>query len=247
MKKWIALLPVTLWLALWTGSSCADSAIAVGDIVFSDGSIIHAQGLSAWNEACFPAAVVAAVYEDGTFLAIGTHRSENPLPWALEGNGGEITRFSALESWIESAGEGNANQVGFGGVLDGSDSWQIICVQDEEGAKDAERHYPAFDFVNTYAEVHGLTGDVAVGWYLPSIAEVCTIYQNRETINQSLCLIHALDNAASMDGLGTNWYWSSSQSSTRDDYAWFVHYFNGYVSDCPKNFPNLHVLAVKRF
>ena len=56
-----------------------------------------------------------------------------------------------------------------------------------------------------------------------------------------------LANGASMDGLGTNWYWASSQSANHDDYAWFVHYFNGYAADCPKDFDNLHVLAVHAF
>lgn len=166
--------------------------------------------------------------------------------WAPEGSAGETTRFSALESWIEGAQEGWAGQaVAFSGLLNGSGSWQAVCAEDAQGMKAAD--YPAFDFANTYATRFGLTGDAASGWYLPSIAEVCAIYQNREAINRSLAIIHSLDSTAAMDGLGTNWYWSSSQSKLRDDYAWFVHFFNGYVCDCPKSFTNLNALAVKRF
>jgi len=47
--------------------------------------------------------------------------------------------------------------------------------------------------------------------------------------------------------LGTVWYWASSQSDSDDDYAWFVHYFNGYAACCPKDFDNLHVMAVRVF
>ena len=32
-----------------------------------------------------------------------------------------------------------------------------------------------------------------------------------------------------------------------DDYAWFVHYFNGYAGEYPKNFTNVHALAVRAF
>ena len=245
MEKCLCFLTILLMLTFWIGCGYAESeAVSIGDVVFSDGSIIHAKNLSAWEEECFPVAIVAATYEDGSILGVGTHRSESPLPWATEGSAGETMRFSALESWLDGTEEGQAGQANFEGLPDGSDGWQIICAVDEQ-ATNAD--YPAFAFVNTYAETYGLTGSTASGWYLPSIAEVCAVYQNRETINQSLHLIHALDNAASMDGLGTNWYWSSSQSSSRDDYAWFVHYFNGYVSDCPKNFTNLHAMAVKRF
>lgn len=244
MKKGFVLLLALLPLVLWTGSGCAESAIAVGDIVLSDGSVVQTQSLSAWDEESFPVAVVVAIDEDGSLLGLGIHRSEDTLPWATEGSPGERICFATLESWLEGSEEGQANQISFEGLLNGSDGWQIICSTDEQ-ATDAD--YPAFAFVNTYAETYRLSGDVASGWYLPSIAEVCAIYRNREAINQSLRLIHSLDETASMDGLGTNWYWSSSQSSARDDYAWFVHYFNGYVSDCPKNFTNLHALAVKRF
>lgn len=246
MKRWLAFSLMSLLLAFRVGAGCAEAA-AVGDIVLSDGSIVCAQSLSAWDAERFPVAVIAAVYEDGSALGLGTHRSDGPLPWASEGSAGETTRFAALESWIEGAEEGRADLAGFEGLLDGSEGWQIICAEDEQGAMDAARYYPAFDFVSTYAQAHGLTGDAAVGWYLPSIAEVCAAYQNREIIDRSLHLIHSLDGAAAMDGLGTNWYWSSSQSGVRDGYAWFVHYFNGYVSDCPKSFDNLHVLAVKRY
>lgn len=244
MKKCLAFLLALLLPNLWMESGCAESAVSVGDIVFSDGSVVSSKSLSAWDEACFPVAVVAAVYADGSILGVATHRSDEPLPWASEGGAGETTRFSALESWIDGAEEGQADQVDFEGLTDGSDSWPLLCAADEYAA---DVDYPAFAFAHAYAETYDLTGDMADGWYLPSIAEVCAIYANREAVNASLRLIHALDDAAAMDGLGTNWYWSSSQSSARDDYAWFVHYFNGYVSDCPKNFTNLHALAVKRF
>lgn len=116
-----------------------------------------------------------------------------------------------------------------------------------DSTEDAAEIYPAFNFIDTYAESYNLTGDYAFGWYMPSIEELCDIYQNREAVNTSLKKIYGLDNNAAMDGLHTNWYWSSSQSDSADDYAWFVHYYNGYAGECPKDFTNVHVIAVRIF
>ncbi|MDO4340924.1 MAG: DUF1566 domain-containing protein [Eubacteriales bacterium] len=106
---------------------------------------------------------------------------------------------------------------------------------------------PALVFVNTYAKTYVSNDDYASGWYMPDISELHAIYDNRKAINASLEKIYQLDNNASMDELGTNWYWASTPSKTSDDYAWFMHFFNGYASDCSKNFTNVHVLAVRKF
>ncbi|MDO4283336.1 MAG: DUF1566 domain-containing protein [Clostridia bacterium] len=110
-----------------------------------------------------------------------------------------------------------------------------------------ENNSSVFDFVSTYAETYKLTGEYASNWYIPSIEEVNMIYENRETINTSLQKIYELDNSAAMNGLNTNWYWSSSESASKDDYAWFVHFVNGYAGECPKDFTNLHVIVVRTF
>lgn len=117
----------------------------------------------------------------------------------------------------------------------------LAWEQDETGDR------PAFEFVNTYAETYKLTGIYASDWYMPSIEELNAVYENREKINTSLQKIYELDNRAAMDGLDTNWYWASTQSDSKEDYAWFVHFFNGYAGECPKNFTNVHVLVVRDF
>lgn len=114
-------------------------------------------------------------------------------------------------------------------------------------AADEAENYPAFHFVNTYAETYSLADAWASGWYMPDIEELRVIYENREAVNTSLQKIYKLDEYAAMDGLDTNWYWSSSQSESEDDYAWFVHFFNGYSGECPKNFTNVHVLVIREF
>lgn len=209
---------------------------AVGDIVLADGTVTTAAELTSVDSANPPVAVIAGIRDDGAPFGVGVHRSNTPLQWAPASTAGNLTNFTETACTDSSTGD-----------TDGSDNWDVICAEDAQGAADAEKNYPAFYFINTYADAFKLPESCAGGWYLPSIAELCTVYENREAINASLEKINELDNGASMDGLGTNWYWSSSQSGSSDDYAWFVHYFNGYAADCPKDFDNLHVLAVRAF
>lgn len=105
--------------------------------------------------------------------------------------------------------------------------------------------FPAFDFISGYAKNHGLTGEMTSGWYMPSIEELRTLYKNRDAVNETLEMIYQLDNNAAMNGLSTTWYWSSTQSESQDDYAWFVHFYNGYAGECPKAFTNVNVIAVR--
>lgn len=213
---------------------------AVGDIIFADGSIMKETDLTTIDTNNVPIAVIAGFQEDGTAFGVGVHRSDAPLQWASDDSIGYATNFTNIVCTQDS-------EFDFSGDKDGTDNWNEICTQDQEDTTDAEVNYPAFHFVNTYAASYGLSGDFAVGWYMPSIEELCDIYQNRETVNNSLRRIYELDEEAAMSGLETKWYWSSSQAGAEDDYAWFVHYFNGYAGECPKNFTNVHALAVRAF
>lgn len=216
------------------------SQYEIGDIILADGSVIREADLTTIDSSNVPIAVIAGFQEDGTAFGVGVHRSDTPLQWAADDSAGYATNFTENICIQES-------DFDFLGDTDGSDNWTVICTQDSEDTTDAATYYPAFYFVNTYAETYKLTGNIALGWYMPSIAELCDIYQNREAVNDSLRHIYSLDGAAAMNGLETNWYWSSSQAGDQDDYAWFVHYFNGYAGECPKNFTNVHALAVRAF
>lgn len=212
----------------------------VGDIILANGSAVRETDLTAITEGNLPIAVIAGFKEDGTAFGIGVHRSDTPLQWAADNSMGYATGFA--DTMCTQNPDSN-----FSGDKDGSDNWDVICTQDSKDTADTATNYPAFHFVNTYAETYNLTGDLASGWYMPSIAELCDIYQNRVAVNASLQHIYSLDNHAAMNGLETNWYWSSSQAGSEDNYAWFVHYFNGYAGECPKNFTNVHALVVRAF
>lgn len=212
----------------------------VGDIVLADGSIVKAESLTALDSGNAPVAVIAGFQDNGATFGVGVHRSDQPLPWALDNTIGYGAKFA------ETVCTQNTDKT-FGGDTDGSDNWSAMCAAGSGGTAIAENNYPAFHFANTYAETYGLTDDYASGWFLPSIAELSTVYENREAINSALARIYELDHSAAMNGLTTNWYWSSSQADSADDYAWFVHFFNGYAGECPQNFTNVHVIAIRDF
>ena len=222
------------------GNDIISEQYEIGDIILLDGSIVKEADLTIVDSSNVPIAVIAGFKEDGTAFGVGVHRSDEPLQWASDDSAGYATNFTNIVCTQDS-------EFDFSGDKDGSDNWNEICTQDQEDTTDAEVNYPAFHFVNTYAESYGLSGDFAVGWHMPSIEELCDIYQNREAVNNSLRHIYELDEEAAMNGLETNWYWSASQAGSEDDYAWFVHYFNGYAGECPKNFTNVHALAVRAF
>lgn len=223
-----------------SGNDSVSSQYEIGDMVLADGSVIKGTDLTAVDSSNAPIAVIAGFKEDGTAFGVGVHRSDTPLQWAADDSAGYVTGFAENVCRQES-------DLIFSGDPDGSDNWAVICARDSEGAADAAANYPAFYFVNSYAETYHLTGDYASGWYMPSISELCRIYQNREAINKTLQHIYGLDDQAAMNGLEMNWYWSSSQAGAEDDHEWFVHYFNGYAGECPKNFTNVHALAVRAF
>lgn len=211
----------------------------IGDIIFADTSIVKEQELTELDDNNIPIAVIAGFKNDGTTLGIGVHRSDEPLPWTLENTLGYNTKFTNIISLQETSV--------FVGDIDGSDNWNIICDEDNQDTINDAENYPAFHFMNTYAQNYKLSDEYYYGWYIPSIEELNTIYQNRDAINSSLQKIYNMDNNAAMNGLGTNWYWSSSQANSDSESAWFMHYFNGYAGECPKNFTNLHVIVVHNF
>ena len=222
------------------GNGFISEQYEIGDIILADGSMVKESDLTIVDSNNVPVAVIAGFKEDGTAFGVGVHRSDVPLQWASDDSAGYAANFSDTVCTQES-------DFDFRGDTDGEDNWKAICDRESEDTADAEVNYPAFHFVNTYASNYNLSGKMASGWYMPSIEELCKIYQNREAVNNSLQHIYRLDEQAAMNGLETNWYWSASQAASSDDYAWFVHYFNGYAGECPKNFTNVHALAVRAF
>ena len=161
---------------------------------------------------------------------IALHTGSSGLGWAEEGSTGYNTKFEGIICNPSKTGSGAAQTATFTGDTDGSDNWEYIKQQDPAGAADAATNYRAFNWVNTYNTTYAdKLGTAKPSWYMPSLAELCEVYKNRDAINKSLARIHGLDSDYADSNLGTSWYWSSSQLVLDYNLAWNVRFSDGNV------------------
>nr|MCR4953253.1 hypothetical protein [Treponema sp.] len=145
----------------------------------------------------------------------------------------------------------------------GSDNWQEICQVDPTGTANAATYYPAFNWVNNYGTATGAAKNLAgtdyeSGWFLPSLAELCWLYQrcagNNNLINKineakpetPAELINTTDD-------GSSGYWSSSEPSaaatdaaTYGEYAYYIDFNTGEISKERKDYL-WQVLCIREF
>ena len=151
--------------------------------------------------------------------------------WAKEGTTGINTKFEGIICTPSVTESGAAASATFTGDTDGSDNWDYICSVDPEGTANAAVNYPAFDWVNKYNTAYASKlGAARPAWYMPSIAEFCEVYKNKEAVNASLSKINGLNSAYADADLGTDSFWSSSQRSDSNDCAWRADFVIGYLS-----------------
>lgn len=208
------------------------SSYHVGDVLLNDGTVVDydADSLKFTDEQKAKAVGVLYSFNEYGVPAgwLGLYNSAGyGYKWASIGTTGYNTTFADIICTPSDLYTGAAAIATFTGDTDGSNNWAYICSIDPEGTSNAATNYPAFNYVNNYASAFGLTGDYATGWYMPSLAELCYIYRNKETLNKIL------------EKLGTTQfytgdYWSSSQVAGyyRGDYgdAWCVILFDGNVN-----------------
>lgn len=191
----------------------------VGVIVLKDGTYRTKETYRKIDPANPPVAVIAGKL-NGKHLGIALHIGKY-LRWAKEDSTGHYTKFEDIVCEPSEYGEGSAATSTFAGDTDGSDNWGYIKSIDSAGTADAAKNYPAFNWVQQYNTKYGTN----IAWYMPSIAELCEVYKNRDPINVSLEAIHNLSGGSAYadTSLGTDWYWSSSQYSYSDYLAWTVN------------------------
>ena len=129
------------------------------------------------------------------------------------------------------------------GDFDGSDNWSKVCEQDTNGtaAESVATNYPAFNWVNNYANTYNLTGELVNYWYLPSGVELLIMYDNKSTVDASL-------EAAGGTKIENSAYWSSSQSSSKyPSKACIMWFGSGRLDDYYKGNFGLPVCAVRAF
>ena len=201
------------------------SAWTPGKIVLADNTLVDTGSYMAIDPANPPVAVVFKKNVYGIPFGVALHKSPSDLSWAKDGTKGYTTKFEG----IICTPSGSATSVTFTGDTDGSDNWDYICSVDPEGAANAAVNYPAFDWVNKYNTTYASKLGVArPAWYMPSIAELCELYKNKEAVNASLSKINGLNSTYADADLGTSHIWSSSQNSYNGYSAWLADFGRGY-------------------
>lgn len=101
--------------------------------------------------------------------------------------------------------------------------------------------YPAFNFCRQYGEKNGLEGDLAKGWYFPTLAELYRIYVNKDAVDKSL-------EKADGSQFAQHSYWSCCQETSGSKYtgANGIQFSTGFSFYTSKS-TGSYVCAVKAF
>jgi len=208
------------------------SAYTLGKIVLKDENLVAKDDYTAIDPSNPPVAIIAGLNCYGRAIGIALHISSSELSWAKGGTTGYYTKFEGIICKLSNTGNGAALTATFTGDLDGSDNWDYICSRDPTGTQDAvvAENYPAFDWVNKYNTIYaGVLAGADIKWYMPSLQELCEVYKNKDVINESLAKIHGLGKFYADSSLGTSTFWSSSQYSSSNTYAWQVDLNNVHM------------------
>lgn len=224
------------------------SAYAPGMIVLADKTLTAKEAYTAINPSNPPVGIVFDIYGVPKILAL--HVSGQKLTWAKNFTSGYTTLFEKIICTPDKTGDGAAGTATFRGDTDGSDNWDYVKSIDPAGTAVAA-NYPAFNWVNTYNTTYAAQlGSSNLMWYMPSIAELCEIYKNKEKIDASLKAIHDLPDGSTYadTSFKSESYWSSSQVQNYNSgkEAWSVFSQTGSVSKTAK-FIDLLTCAIADF
>ncbi len=200
------------------------SKYQVGDFVLKNGTILS-------KDKTPESGTVAAVIVRADTLtkpALGVGIVHNTMAWCTKDAEGNSKNITALQ------GDGTSD------YMDGSDGWDKL----KEACSDAESNpekYPAWNYCRNYGANNGLEGDIEEGWYLPTLAELYTIYQNKAVVNASL-------SKAGGSTFDTSWYWSCCLYPSINDIARGLGFDNGAMSSLyDKYYTFLSVCSVRAF
>ena len=218
------------------------TSFAVGDIILTNGTKVSVANVATYtidenNKPIGVVAMISDVYGVPIPKVIGLQKSASTLMWAPENTTGYNTKFTNIVCTPSQTGTGAALTATFTRDTEGSGNWAEICAVDQEGTQAPATKYPIFNFANTYGTTAGLTGTgYESGWYVPSLAELCEVYKNKEVIQTSLTKAGGFT-------IGTSHYWSSSQNASYYNDAYLVNFSNGYVGNYSKgNLSSVFVL-----
>ncbi|MGI0529856.1 hypothetical protein [Treponema socranskii] len=216
-----------------------------GKIVLADNTLVDKDSftLTASNP---PVAVVCGTNPYGVAIGVALHKGDS-LQWAKGDTTGYTTKFKGIICTPSVKGSGAAATATFTGDEDGSDNWEYICSVDPEGTANAAVNYPPFNWVQNYNTTYAVQlGSARPAWYMPSIAELCTLYKNKDAVNESLLKINGSASSYADANLGTG-FWSSSQDSYDSGNAWGAHFFgSSYLANFVKS-STLYVCCIAGF
>lgn len=204
------------------------SSWTAGKIILSNNTVVDTGSYMAIDPANPPVAVVCGTNVYGAAIGVAL-RTGGYWKWVKENTTGYTTKFEGIICSPNTYEASTATD--FSGDKDGSDNWDYICSIDPEGTANAAVNYPAFDWVNKYNTTYASKlGNARPAWYMPSIAELCDVYKNKDVINASLSKIKALDGTYADANLGTRYFWSSSQHPNISSHVWIVEFGSGNLN-----------------
>jgi hypothetical protein len=214
----------------YIGSKAPGSALAVGDIVFSDGSATSYSASLTLSD-MQKAAAVAVIYYTGPVgeIDLGTKNlgvglKQTDVAWSPNTAESYEVKFSLSE-------------------YDGSGNWAVIETADPPGSASPATNYPAFNWCNTYGvKVRGSSS----GWYLPAYTELRPIAGARETVNNSISKIGV---GTDVVVVGPYYYWSSSHGTSAEAYGYTALCYHANAGTGASHEKNtvLYVRAVRVF
>ena len=199
------------------------SKCAVGDFILKDGTILSKDETP--ERGTVAAVIVRTAADDKPALGVGI--VHNQMAWCTSAAAGYNTNITALQGDKTT------------GYMDGSDGWKKL----KEACSDAESNpdkYPAWNYCRNYGATNSLIGDLATGWYLPTVAELYTIYQNKDTVDASL-------SKAGGSQFGTSSYWSCCQYPSDFYYARELDFDDGGMYGYYKYYGSNYVCSVRAF
>ena len=177
----------------YAGSKAPGAALAVGDIVFADGSATpYSSGLTLTADQ--KSAAIAVIFYKGT--------SSDPLGARTLGVG---LKIGTNKYWCTTSGlsqnknvtdiqctaSGSAGNYSFTGDIDGSDNLaqigefltSITVANDTTNSGRYTAFWYAKDYKNYLTNIKGTSYES--GWWLPSIAELYQVYKNVSVVNSA--------------------------------------------------------------
>lgn len=202
------------------------SSYNVGDVMLSDGTKVDYQENQTFtDEQRTKAVAVIGGFRNGVPLGVGI--VHNKMAWCTSSAVGYSTNITTLQGGKTS------------GYMDGSDGWEKLKAACSDAENNPEK-YPAWNYCRNYGATNGLTGDLATGWYLPTVAELYTIYQNKDVVNASL-------SKAGGSQFGSGYYWSCCQFPSNSVVARVLNFNYGDMYDFVKDSGNIYVCSVRAF